>query len=450
MGYDVVSSTFGQASPTQQGVNIFILENASPRQAEVILNFQKMHYGQKKSRNVAIILIREVNNHIASILEYKKRTPGFKGENIINLGDFSELYREYANEFLSITNYLEQFDLTVKVAFDKWFKSVEYRKRISKQLNVAFEDSGLNFVSRAGGGSSFDGRLFDGRAQEMRVCERGVFLKNNTKLLKPFITETARQSSEAIFGSVLPVRVYNSSHGTFPLVLHNPMNCRNGKDNFTKLWRQARETLNNEKHIAPLAVEQRVTIITWNNSPIKGSLERSLDRLGWSYSVLGQEIGDWRNKVKLVLTTHELEKIKTPYVMGVDSIDGLILDSPQTILERFEREFECSLLFNASPCSWPPIHKLTQFDKRVNLQSHYKYLNAGGWIGKTEYCRYFFRRCLDWSFPDSGNIAIDNSEQKYVKAVFMESGGAVEVDYRCIIFQIFHPAYEQDPSVRII
>lgn len=58
------------------------------------------------------------------------------------------------------------------IIYNRWFTDREYRADIVKAQRVKFTDVGFSRVPAAGGGSSFDGMNFDGRAQDMAVNDR--------------------------------------------------------------------------------------------------------------------------------------------------------------------------------------------------------------------------------------------------------------------------------------
>lgn len=69
------------------------------------------------------------------------------------------------------------------ILFDAWFRDPGYRAAISEALAVTFDDAGFGRVSEAGGGSSFDGVEFDGRAHLMSVTDRDSHLDAREKAL---------------------------------------------------------------------------------------------------------------------------------------------------------------------------------------------------------------------------------------------------------------------------
>lgn len=69
------------------------------------------------------------------------------------------------------------------IFYDAWFADIHYRAAISLALGVSFDDRGFGKVSAEGGGSSFDGTMFDGRPDLMAVTDRVAALETHEKAL---------------------------------------------------------------------------------------------------------------------------------------------------------------------------------------------------------------------------------------------------------------------------
>jgi len=110
-----------------------------------------------------VIVVRSPWNHYASLIFWDKRSPMKK------INTFAKMWTIYAKEYLNETNYINN---KVQFNYDKWFQDKSYRESISKQLNLRFSDSGLNWVSCIGGGSTFDSNCYNDMAQKMEVLER--------------------------------------------------------------------------------------------------------------------------------------------------------------------------------------------------------------------------------------------------------------------------------------
>jgi hypothetical protein len=125
----------------------------------------------EKQKN--LILLRSPHNNLASLFESRLRARKQWIEN------FRFYWKQYARECLFITNYLG--DSKIVVLFDEWFQSEDYRRRISSLLDMDYTERtevGINYVIRMG--SSFDGKEYYGRAQEMKVLDRWKVYKDNS------------------------------------------------------------------------------------------------------------------------------------------------------------------------------------------------------------------------------------------------------------------------------
>ena len=121
-----------------------------------------------------LILLRSPHNNLASLFASRLRG------RIDKINDFQYLWKQYADEVLSITNYLG--DSKIVILFDEWFQSENYRKYLSSLLGVEYTDRtdvGINRVIRLG--SSFDGKKYQGKAQQMKVLDRWKKYKDNSE-----------------------------------------------------------------------------------------------------------------------------------------------------------------------------------------------------------------------------------------------------------------------------
>lgn len=113
----------------------------------------------------AILVIRDPFNHLASAME--------SDGSWIEPEIFTSKWIEYAREYLGQTDYVRFPDGSkCWIDYNEWFQSREYRMAASGRLGRPFTDEGLEHVATQGGGSSFDGTLFDNNAQQMDVLSR--------------------------------------------------------------------------------------------------------------------------------------------------------------------------------------------------------------------------------------------------------------------------------------
>lgn len=150
--------------------------------------------------------------------------------------------------------------------------------------------------------------------------------------------------------------------------------------------------------------KDNITIITWNNTGIKGCCELSLDKLGLDYLVLGKNIRNWRNINKITSALEVIDSIKTPYVMALDCFDVIVLRDPYEAVEKF-KAMNCDMLFNGEKYFYPDYGLMATgyysiTDKWKNFEANieksvWKYLNSGALLAKTEFYKEFwvFRLC---------------------------------------------------------
>ena len=230
----------------------------------------------------------------------------------------------------------------------------------------------------------------------------------------------------------MSVRITNLLFGTQPIAAHCPGPLHDDWHRFVA------EALT---PIAPGSCPD-ATVLTWNgfNRPEKpnGLLTRSLARLGLRTLELCSSEAGWMNRDKLRLTADALEHVQTPYVIGADSCDVIFLDNPQIAVERFRAHFACDLLFNAtgSRC-WPELPEFVNYQSSLPLAAvaHGRHwINSGLFIGKTEFCRDYFRRLS--AEPPVERYEYD--DQSIVMRTWPQWYPRVQTDYLCQIFQWFN------------
>jgi hypothetical protein len=137
--------------------------------SDCALNNHDAWIGQSVKR-YDILLLRDPFNLFASRLQRDLR----QGKSASTLYDryvrLKSLWIEYAREFVGASQYLR--DNKTVINFNSWTRDAGYRRRLARQLGLVFTDVGFNEVVGVGGGSSFEGRSFDGVAQTMDVTKR--------------------------------------------------------------------------------------------------------------------------------------------------------------------------------------------------------------------------------------------------------------------------------------
>jgi hypothetical protein len=226
-----------------------------------------------------------------------------------------------------------------------------------------------------------------------------------------------------------------------PLIFHCPGSCRSGIYN-EELYQSWGKVMLRSPKVGNLL---ETTIITWNNLDTKGILEISLDKLGLPYRVLGKSISTWSNIIKINLTIEELKNINTRYVLGVDSFDAVVTGNPESRLDILQK---CDLVFNGSNLGLMGGKQANDLCDMAYANYPYRYLNAGAWLGKRDFCLEFFNHVLDIDqhieeyLKDIPPEMIDDylkSEQFRVKLAFVDCFPRVGIDCRRRLFQYFYP-----------
>lgn len=182
-----------------------------------------------------------------------------------------------------------------------------------------------------------------------------------------------------------------------------------------------------------------ITIIFVTNLKELGSAARSCDFFGIPYRILGQEISVWSNTLKLKLLRDEIPKIKTKYIMLLDSDDVFLIDNISHIVNTFELYFECDMLLNAAQNFWPKNwlkyeeneHEIYQFMNQIGNQigSRHKYMNSGAFIAKT----IFLKEMLKELNIEEGPVP-DDDQSLYI-LLYKKYYPRMQLDYNCRIFQ---------------
>ena len=163
----------------------------------VTTNFEINHdhwLGESK-RRLDLLIIKDPFNFFASRLKKWSTLTGIQ-----NPDELVRLWKTYANEFLGVTNYLDNEKICI--SYNDWFTSKTYREVLAKKIGIIFTDKGIDQVSSIGGGSSFDGMKYQGQARNMRVLERWRNYAENEVFRSFFMDGELLELSHCIFGEI--------------------------------------------------------------------------------------------------------------------------------------------------------------------------------------------------------------------------------------------------------
>ena len=146
---------------------------------------------------------------------------------------------------------------------------------------------------------------------------------------------------------------------------------------------------------------QNLTILTVNSTGKKSLFEQSLDYLGIkNYVVLNESFeGEWRHTLKIhfILNYLRSDKCKTKYILYCDAPDCILRDDPKEVVKLFKEheKLGIELLFcaTASKRRFKLIPDVFEWTKTVAPKSG-RYLNAGAFIGTTDFIREVFEEAV--------------------------------------------------------
>jgi hypothetical protein len=264
----------------------------------------------------------------------------------------------------------------------------------------------------------------------------------------------------------LSMRINNLIFSTSPLIVHAPAFAYFSKkmivhDALNQYWTPIVRNLDRvSPTICRKETKDELTIITWNTKETKKYCEISLDKLGLDYLVLGKNVGNWCNINKITTALEIVDAIKTPYVMGLDSFDVIVLRDPYEAVEKF-KTMDCDMLFNGEKTYYPDCglmvtgnYAITDKWKKHEMslaKSEWKFLNSGAFIVKTKFYKDFLTKCLerhdiimndakslplpqDTLFKKYFNLKINNSDQLIAHWMHYDYYPRIEIDYKMEIF----------------
>lgn len=166
---------------------------------------------------------------------------------------------------------------------------------------------------------------------------------------------------------------------TEAVVLHCPGPLRSSRNPVEPEWRRAQQQFfADEVSKRAFRDDPGLTLITYNTLPESSLLERCAHHLGFSVTVLGRGLRDWRWEYKVTLVRDHLRAHEVVgCVMCLDAADTLLLTGPETLLARF-RVTRAGVLFGSTGSDWPPSEPHRRFEASVAadaLPAH-RHLNA--------------------------------------------------------------------------
>ena len=177
-----------------------------------------------------------------------------------------------------------------------------------------------------------------------------------------------------------------------------------------------------------------LTIFMINNLKEKGSAARSLDYFNFPYTVVGKDIVKFTFYKKYQEITNFIPSVKTKYLMLLDSDDVFITGQLDNLIETFEKDLNCKMLFNAGATDYPIeeniiCKKQTEFENSLAPKNTlFKYLNSGVWIANVDFLKETYKTLVKLGSDCFDDQAIF---KKFYNIFYPE----VKIDYCCKYFQ---------------
>jgi len=195
-------------------------------------------------------------------------------------------------------------------------------------------------------------------------------------------------------------------------------------------------------------LSNELTILIITNLKEKGSAARSLDYFNFPYTVVGQDIVQYTPYEKYKKIINFIDSVKTKYLMLLDSDDIFIIDGLNNLVENFEKDLNCKMLFNAEPWDWPIDNNLicqkqTEFENSVSPKNTpFKYLNSGVWIANVDFLKETYKTLVKLGSDCFDDQAIF---KKFYKIFFPQ----VKIDHCCKYFQSLQWSKKFDEKYKI-
>lgn len=177
-------------------------------------------------------------------------------------------------------------------------------------------------------------------------------------------------------------------------------------------------------------VSSKVTILMISNLKEYGSAARCLEYYGFLYTVIGKEISKFDGWEKFKKIVEFIPTVETEYLMILDSDDVFIVDGIEDLINNYEEEFHCKMLFNAEAWCFPKGNQeLRAFEEGVSPKdSPNKYLNSGVMIANVE----FLKSIYDTMINIEPYSKIDQAVFKHLYKMYFPE---IKIDHRCKYFQ---------------
>ena len=224
------------------------------------------------------------------------------------------------------------------------------------------------------------------------------------------------------------INLHNTLFNTNPYIFHmNGSHLKNTAGR--KLRTEVFNFINNNKYKGEGGIRDTTYFVCSSYGERETNIEKTFKFFRVPYVMKGRGTQGWANTMKAGLLADYLPEINTKYTMGIDSHDVLLLKDANGIVDTFENEFDCDMLFNAELVSYPENEELAAFEKSIYGDSPFRYLNSGVWIAKTDFLKRVIGDILQLK------SSRPKSDQEIYRKLHKKYFPRVQIDSRCKIFQ---------------
>lgn len=127
-----------------------------------------------------IFIVRDAYNLFAS---RNKKAEDITHKRLKVTPDFVNIWKMFVKEAFKETNFT---DNKIVINFNEWASNDQYRKMVSKYLELPEDKDNTNIMTHDGNGSSFDGLKYKNNPGAMKVLDRWKYFKDNKKFMSIF------------------------------------------------------------------------------------------------------------------------------------------------------------------------------------------------------------------------------------------------------------------------
>ena len=228
----------------------------------------------------------------------------------------------------------------------------------------------------------------------------------------------------------------NTYFNTKPFFIHsNGSRRKNPQGN--QFRREVLEYMDSHPYLGEGGMRDTIYFTCNSRMEEYGTLEKTLRYFKVPYVVKGHGTEGWRNTMKAPLLVDYVSQATTKYTMGIDCYDVCLIKEANELVDIFEREFDCDMLFNGELISYPPNNDLAEFERsRYGDDSPFCYLNSGVWIARTEFLREISEDIVAMQEAECQRSRSRRSDQIVYRYLHKKYYPRIQLDKYCKLFQV--------------